>query len=630
MHPQYHNGTNNERTRPVLDKSPRYNLMALGICAVLCCAWTIVVAFKYLSFQYTGWDLSLSAQIMWHLCHGSLSPSLFGGNFLVDHAHYIAFLLVPLYFFFQSALTLLVLKMIAFFAGCYILYLFAKKYLGPRWGLVFMACYIFYPGNMAMFFFEFNFENLAPPLILLTFYFLDEKRLLPFLVASLLLCLVKENMPLVAMMMGLYATCVWHKEKPLFSRLAFGLLVLGLAIFLLQLYLIQPKLTEHLSFHGSNYWEFYKKLGKTPEEILKTVFFSPQTTIPLLFREKNIGFLGELFGPLLILALGKPGILLLALPLFLQNLLSSSSGQQSIHFYYASSILVFIFLASIKTLADLKPERQKRILILISLAIFLFNASYLPSWIRRTPPPGPAIAKLERQKILSMIPKDAGVICNYKYLPWLSQRKDVYPLGRDVVSFTRKKEHIPDSVAYVLFDPSAPMGKKETVRNFLQENKWRTIALDQGLVLLQRDPRAGIPLIQIREKSKTKKSKAPVLTLGRFVRLDQVLIPSLLHQTSTQLPITYYWNPLRSLAKGVRVRISIKKDKKTVWSNDRHIVYGLPIRKEESIAETAVYTIPRLSPGVHEIHLQLTQDIRLLLKNPQHESPVFIKKIYVL
>ena len=174
----------------------------MAICAVGCCAWAAVCTLKYVRFDYWGWDLSLYAQLMWNLCHGHTTTSLFGGSFLIDHANYIAFLLVPLYFFFQSALTLLYFKLIAFFIGSYVLYLIAQKRLGGAWALGLMLAYIFYPANVAMLFFEFNFENLALPLIFASFYFLEQRRWLPFIICALVLALVKENMPLVVAMFG--------------------------------------------------------------------------------------------------------------------------------------------------------------------------------------------------------------------------------------------------------------------------------------------------------------------------------------------------------------------------------------------------------------------------------------------
>ncbi|MBF0618941.1 MAG: DUF2079 domain-containing protein, partial [Candidatus Omnitrophica bacterium] len=169
------------------------NLLAIGTCTALAGVWGLVLTLKYYHFGYTGSDLALYAQLMWNLAHGNTHTSLFGGNFLIDHANYIAFLLAPLFAILPTALALLYLKVIVFFAGAYVLYLIALKKLSPALSFFFMLGYVVYPPNISMLFFEFNFENLAPAFIFLAFYFFDQKRLMPFLLTGLLLASIKEN-----------------------------------------------------------------------------------------------------------------------------------------------------------------------------------------------------------------------------------------------------------------------------------------------------------------------------------------------------------------------------------------------------------------------------------------------------
>ncbi|MBF0123538.1 MAG: DUF2079 domain-containing protein [Candidatus Omnitrophica bacterium] len=613
----------------MLNSPSRFNSVALWTCGLIFCVWSFVVFIKYYAFQYTGWDLSLAGQLMWGLCQGTTKTSLFGGSFLLDHSNYIAFLLVPIYFFFQSALTLLILKTFTFFVGAYILYLFARKHLGPMWGFLFMLGYIFYPANTSMFFFEFNFENLAAPLILLAFYLLEEKRLIPFLITCFILCLVKENMPLVVMMIGLYATFIHRKSIPHISRWAPAVLLLGLGLFLLQIFVIQPHLTKDLGFHQSNYWEFYKKLGKNPLEIIKTILFHPQTTFPLIFAEKNILFLEKLFGPLVIPAIMNPWVLLLGLPLFLQNLLSSFYGQQSVNYYYSCALVVFIFLAAIKTLAILQTTQQKRLLILIILSIFIFDLTTINEWKRRIPKPKPTLIRLKTHSILSLIPKDAGVISSFKYLPWLSQRKDLYLLSRARVSFTREKEQIPDSVEYILFDLASPRNDDIATKNLLRNKKWSVLAVSGDVILLKKNIPQGKPLIQVLPQAKIPESKRLSLTLSSLITLEGIDIPEVISSSSQLLPVTYYWEVLKKQKGTAIVRMVIKQLNKRIWVNDRDVAYSFPLNKGEHITDRAYYSIPPLAAGTYEIRIFITQRIRMLLKNEQYQSDAYIQKITV-
>ena len=121
-----------------MGKDFKYNFVALWTCVIACCAWSYALDLRYYRFTYTSWDLPLYANLMWNLCHGHLSTSLFGGNFLIDHFNVIAFVLVPFYYFFQSALTLLYLKLFALFTAAYLIYILASKRFGGAWGMALM------------------------------------------------------------------------------------------------------------------------------------------------------------------------------------------------------------------------------------------------------------------------------------------------------------------------------------------------------------------------------------------------------------------------------------------------------------------------------------------------------------
>ncbi len=283
----------------------KFNYAALFLCACACCVWGYAVALRYYRFDYTGWDLPLYANLMWNLCHGRGSTVLFGGNFLRDHYNAIAFLLVPFYYFFQSALTLLYFKLMAFFAGAYVFYLLAAKKLGGPLALALMLTYMFYPANINMILFEFNFENLALPLIFLLFYFFEEKKFAGFMIGAFLLAMVKENMPLVVFMFGIYGLVTRRKEG-----LAWGLcpMALGAGAFIAEVFVFMPGGYPVFNAPLSR-WLLYSKLGHSPMGIVRTFIFKEPEVLKLLFTGRNLSFLAQLFGPLLIPALLAPHIL---------------------------------------------------------------------------------------------------------------------------------------------------------------------------------------------------------------------------------------------------------------------------------------------------------------------------------
>lgn len=608
-------------------QTARWKSLALWSCAALFIAWSWAISWKFYTLQYTGWDLALCGQLMWALTHGTTHTSLFGGSFLVDHATYIAFLLTPFYFFFQSALTLLILKAGAFFAGAYILFLFASRRLGPAWGFMFMLGYVFYPANVAMLFFEFNFENLALPLILLAFYQTDKKKWGSFLATMIVLCLIKENMPLLVMMFGLFAVLSCRHNATPIPRPVLFLLLAGSGLFLLQLLLIQPLLTKGLSFHQSNYWEFYHSLGHSPREIITTFFLSPQTTLSLLFTKRNLLFLAELFGPLSIPALLSPGTLLIGLPLFLQHLLSSNGPQQSITYYYASTLAIFVFVAAIKGISTIPPTTQKRLLPVILVSVLIFNLAMINEWKSRLLHPDLKTLNGKTQ-LLSLIPPDAGVITNYEFLPALSQRKYLYLLDRERVSFTRTKETVPNQVSYALFDTNAPRTNGKAIKKHLTQ-PWGLRAFAGDTFLLEKNAPWGMPLLRVHQGPSIPLGSPPLITMGRSITLEQLSFPAVFPAPNRPVPITFLWKALKDLPEGFRVQLTIKQNKKNLWDNERYIAYNLPLGKNERLEDLEFYQIPSLPSGDYEFQVQIKQDIELILKEPQQESAIFTRAIHV-
>ncbi len=583
-----------------------YRSMAIGIC-LLCFGLSIwVVTLKYQTFQYTGKDLSLYGQLMWSLCHGTPRTSLFGGHFLIDHANYIAFLLVPFYFFFQSALTLLYIKLIAFFTGAYLLFLIIEKKIDGKWAALFMLGYILFPSNMAMLFFEFNFENLALPFFFLAFLFLEQKRFFPFIFTCLTLCLIKENMPLVVLMFAVYAFFFHRRETPLLTRFTPHILSAALIIFIIQVFLIQPALTKGLSFNQSNYWEFYKTFGSTPLEILKNIILHPERSYPLLFDQKTFLFLGDLFGPLIIPSLLSPHVLFLSLPLFLQNLLSTAAGQKSIFYYYASTLSVFIFLAAVMSLSRIKKEGRDRVLIIIITSLFIFNLCYIHEWTRRLPLKQENAA-LYHQAI-ARIPSDAKVLASLRFLPMLSQRKDLYPLGRTEVSYTRQKERLPETLDHILIHLPIRADQNAAFRKLALSNGWNVDTAIDDIVLLKKDGLDRKPLVDIQRPSSFSPAIAPVLVLDPFIELTSLDIPTQINPTDPAVSITCQWRALKSLLAGGKISFAIYKNEDVLWQRTHPIAYGLPVRKHETALETFTFTLPELSSGDYTVHVWLVKD----------------------
>ena len=616
-----------------MGKGSKFNYIALCICAIACCAWGYVLGLRYYCFIYNGWDLPLYANLMWNLCHGSISTTLFGRSFFIDHFNGIAFLLIPFYYFFQSALTLLYFKLLGFFAGAYVFYLLTAKRLGGPWGIAFMLAYMFYPANVAMLFFEFNFENLALPLIFFIFYFFEEKRFLSFMVSCFLLTIVKENMPLVVFMFGIYG---FIERRQDWAHWGLYPLLLGGGMFIGEVFLVIPWVRHGLTT-VNGHLGLYARLGHSPTEIVRTFILKEPEVFKILFSGRNRSFLLQLFGPLLITSLLAPLTLLIALPLFLQDLLSQFSGQQSIDFFYASALVVFIFMATIDFLGRINIKFKGFIfgaikwcifLAIIGL-LFLFDKKPMPRWFERIP------SFQEKQAVgqyfLSQIPPDANVLSSYKFLYLLSQRKELYTVFHQFNKFTGQRQKIPDNVDYMIIDFSSKIGEKDCVENFLFQGQWKVLAAADEIVFFRRNASRGEMLIK-EGKNPLFLSKAlfPVMMLNDALKMEGLDVPVSLKFGQRILRVVFYWEALKSdLNTNLpQISLSILQKDKRFYVKDATPFYGLPLQKGRRYTQVFYYFIPKLSPGNYRVVISSAAPMKQS-QQQMDSANVYIKNISV-
>jgi len=605
-------------------KGLKHNYIALGVCAIACCAWSYVLDLRYYRLGYLSWDLPLYANLMWNLCHGHVQTSLFGGNFFIDHFNAFAFLLVPFYYFFQTGLTVLYFKLFAFFTGAYVFYLLAAKRLNSRWAIALMLAYIFYPTNVGMIFFEFNFENLGLPMIFLLFYFFEEKRFLGFMLTCFLLTTVKENMPLVVLMFGIYG--FWARKD---DRWRWGLcpFLLGVGMFLGEVFIFIPWFRQGLG--SSNvHWSLYLKLGHNPAEIVRTLIFQEPKVFKMLFNPHNVTFLLKLFGPLLIAAFMAPRYLLLAGPFFLQDLLSKYSGQQDIESFYSSTLTVYIFMAAIDFLGRFKNKFKTYILGGMVLLLAMYNLWYLPRWCEKMIPieEKQAVA----QYFLAQIPPDAQVLASYKFLYLLSQRKDLYVLYLKNKTFAYQKQVVPSTVNYMAVDFSSRVDNKDSIRNILAQGPWKLQGAADEFVFLKKKP-FGETLFKSGEHAPTIYALHPVMAAGEALNLEGLEMPTSLRFGQRFMKVVFYWKALENdkNEKSPLIALNILQGFRRFYLKESAPFYALPVVKGKYYRETFYYFIPQLSPGNYMVVIYPIPT-KKAVHRPNTISNLYIKDIPVV
>lgn len=430
--------------------------VAFGLCALVFLFWVGLLTLKYYSFGYYDWDLAMYAQVMWNLKHGSLYSSLMGMNFLGNHAEFISFLILPIYWIFSHPLTLVFLKVFSHAAGAFVLYLWAKKNIPPGGAVILMVLFLSFPANIFVLLYEFHFESLNVGLLFLLFYFFQTQKFLPFCLTMIVTSLIKENMPPIVAAFGIYALFSKRKKKWRWSMVP---IIWGALIFCATMLWITPWVRMTDGLHSANqYVGLYSSLGATPVEIIKTFFFHPEKIFSVILHPSNIHYLTELFRPLLFLPVFSPHILFLALPIFLQHLLSSAPQQKTIFYHYAATLAPFIFLAALQSLkfihAKFKPFFYYILLSMLILTCALNLSLSRENIVARVSPLKNHLA-IAQWQMVQKIPKDAGVIATLSFLAELSGREHAYSfldVLRNVKGLSGQPFQLDPSISYALID----------------------------------------------------------------------------------------------------------------------------------------------------------------------------------
>jgi len=481
------------------------NRIAIIICLVFFVIWFCLLEYKYFNLGYYDWDLAFFSQACWQLLHASQFTSITGINYFGDHSYFITLLTLPFFALFPHPLTLILLKLSAFIIAAYLFYRIAYESLGQSAALALMVLYILFPANIFSMLYEFNPECFAPPALFWMFMAFQKKQWRSFFIASILLMLIKENMPLLVCAFGLWG--LFHKGCP--PKIAWGSFFLGAAVFYVLVIDVVPYF-RHLSHHA--FVVRYAYLGHSVGSIIFNLFTQPQRVGKVVFLGFHDGYIQSLFGPLLVPALFSWQILLLMSPVLLQHLLSNGMSEHSIYYHYGATMAPFIFLATMRTLcfcsqrANRKVSNSLLLLLIAASAINLYG--YKDAFVLRLNYHHDRLSAA-RWALVDAVPPQQGVITTFDFLAPLSLREHVYTFHKVYDDSYQNPEAIksselntggpfvlPDQVRYALIDfkdawiivdlQKDRRVTSERIQAFLRKSNWTEMMSYGSIVLLKR------------------------------------------------------------------------------------------------------------------------------------------------
>jgi uncharacterized membrane protein len=377
------------------------------------------------TFATYGFDLGIHDQAAWLLSRGH-DPfvTVSGADYFGDHLYWIMVFVVPFYWIVPSAYTLLVLQTLAIGLAAIPAFVLARHKLRNEW----LACgaawaFLLNPYIQWLNRVQFHPDAFAVPLVFLTFYFAIRKRWAWFFVMAALLMLVKEDVPLLVLGLGVWITFVLDRRV--------GVKTTALAALWLftNLRILLPALSETGSLNGY----ISAHVSRIPfggmGGFLKALVTRPWRVVAHLFSEGRPLYYVQVFTPAAFLPWLSPSTLAAVILPLLANGLSTWGAQHSLQAQYGALVVPGLTVAAILAIAHGSSwvRRGMVAVMIVGALLGLWLWGPLPGTHEPASWPSRSSSYLEAaDEAMALIPPDAAISVDWRFTPHLDHRVTVY------------------------------------------------------------------------------------------------------------------------------------------------------------------------------------------------------------
>ncbi|HEY2042766.1 MAG TPA: DUF2079 domain-containing protein [Jatrophihabitans sp.] len=319
--------------------------------------YTLFALLGHRQFNTAGYDLGIFDQAVRQYAHFHAPMVALKGpgyNIFGDHFHPIIAVAAPLYWIWDNPQTLLILQSALIAVSVPVIYRFARRRTSARVSLTICFSYAFSWAFQTMVNFSFHEVAYGVPLLALAIDALDRNADRQLLVYSGLLLLVREDMGILLILIGVLRVL----RRPRWPGIA--LLVAGVVMYELATAVILP----HFSPTGQfAYWQYGSTLGKDLPTAVVHSLTHPWHVVRLFFSPiTKTRTLSLLLLPLLLLPL-RSRYSLLALPLLAQRFFEPAERYRlwEPHYHYNALPWVILVLAMTDGAARLKVFDHRRL-----------------------------------------------------------------------------------------------------------------------------------------------------------------------------------------------------------------------------------------------------------------------------
>ena len=603
-------------------------LVWLGI-ALYFIVFSLICVWKYYQFGYNGLDLAIYNQVFFNSAHGNLFGfTIHPQSYLGDHFELFLIALLPIYYFFQHPLALLILQTLVLALSAWPLYLIAKNVLAKPWPLFIAFLWLLNPFVQNINLFEFHLLPFSLFFLLFAFYFYQKNKFFAFLLSCFLALLVREDVALVILMFSVLALIEKKSIK----------WIIWPAAMAVGWFLLAIKIIAYYTPAGSyKFLYYYSWLGSNVSEMVVNFFGQPLNALKHLGSFNNILFTVVLFMPFGYLSLVKPKYLLLALPIYLQIILGGSSNSTIVlKIHYASLFLPGLFIALIWGLKKVERWKYREVFWITLVVGTLYGAltlgpilGFAQSLIK--PGDDKEIMALKKE-FLNAVPRQSSVVTTYEFLTNLSSRLKVYGLNYAFIGkkqFTDLDYQLPNDVEIILMDaddfltfgvqfPNSRQWQQyyqngdDNLRKLIDQRGFKVSKIIDSLVILEKDNDWGIRLYETAAQFNDVKNKQNINLDDKmkFLGFSPITYPPSVANYRL-LPVALYFKPLQKMEENYQLKLLLKnKNGQIVHEKLYPLAYGLYPTTEWQTNETVKINYWFLMPaGLPESDYQINLEL---------------------
>ncbi|MEU7137678.1 DUF2079 domain-containing protein [Streptomyces sp. NPDC046261] len=398
--------------------------MTWGLAALLCAVYATASVRRHQRMQTTGYDLGIFEQVVRSYAHGHLPVvELKGPGYaeLGDHFSPILATLAPFYRLWPSPLVLLLAQAALLAVAVVPLTRWARRDLGAGAAWVVGLGYGASWGIASAVGFDFHEVCFAVPLLAFSLTALGQGRLVPAAAWALPLLLVKEDLGLTVVVIGVL---IARRGR---LRLGLGTAVAGMAGTALEILVAIPALSDDGHY---SYWE------KLPESTGSTA-----SSLPALLYRGTVGLVAMpepkavtlilLFAPTAFLAL-RSALAWTVVPTLAWRFASDNPLYWGTGFQYSAVLMPIVFAAYLDALTQ-RPAvdpRTRRHSLIVTGAVTALLVPQFPLFQLALPATWRTAARVAvAHRVMSLIPDGATVAASNHLAPQLAARTTVSAFG---------------------------------------------------------------------------------------------------------------------------------------------------------------------------------------------------------